>query len=122
MSRVVFVTLDGSTEEADKRNLDSLMTGFRSGNDRSTLKMVAPYSSGTYYTTRCHDPAASEAERSDMCSAASCAGGSIARLSAVGEHSDVQKTTSARRCTPSDTNSVGHTSHPHMVFLLVRTL
>lgn len=85
-SRVLFVALDGGTEEAGKRNLDSLMTRFRSGNDRSTLKMVAPYYSETYYTTRCHDPAASETERSGMCSAASCAGGSIARLSAVGEH------------------------------------
>jgi len=41
MSHVVFAALDGGTEEAGKRNLDSLMTGFRSGNDRSTLKMVA---------------------------------------------------------------------------------
>lgn len=50
-SHVVFVSLDGGTEEAGKRNLDSLMTGFRSDNDRSTMQMVAPYSSETYYTT-----------------------------------------------------------------------
>jgi len=47
----LFVALDGGAKEAGKKNLDSLMTGFGSGNDRSTLQMVAPYSSEAYCTS-----------------------------------------------------------------------